>query len=209
MKYLIITFFIFNFSCINEYKELPVYGRSEIIKIETDNGYIYDTIPHSVKDFEFLNQDSIKVNNETFKNSIYVADFFFTTCPTICPVMKSNLIKVYNKYIDNNNVKYLSHTINPQYDNVNVLSEYSDRLNVTSDKWHFVTGDIDEIYSIAMNSYMVTAIEDENEPGGFLHSGAFLLVDNNKKIRGVYDGTIEEEINRLIKDIALLLETIS
>ena len=206
MKFINIFFLIFIFSCSKD-RELPIYGRSEIVKNETNEGLIYDTIHHTIKEFEFINQDSLIVNNETFKNSIYVADFFFTTCPTICPVMKNNLIKVYNNYLDNDKVMYLSHTINPEYDNVKVLRNYSDRLNINSNIWHFVTGDINQIYMIAKNSYMVTAIEDENEPGGFLHSGAFLLVDSKKKIRGVYDGTIESEINRLISDIEILLKT--
>ena len=93
MKFINIFFLIFIFSCSKD-RELPIYGRSEIVKNETNEGLIYDTIHHTIKEFEFINQDSLIVNNETFKNSIYVADFFFTTCPTICPVMKNNLIKI-------------------------------------------------------------------------------------------------------------------
>ena len=209
MKFFPFYILILLYSCNNYTKSLPIYGRPDIIENKTDNGISYDTIPHSVEDFQFLNQDSMIVSNLTFSNSIYIADFFFTTCPTICPVMKNNMIKVYEKYIDNSKVKYLSHTINPLYDNVEILSKYSDRLGVDSDTWHFVTGDLDEIYDIAKSSYMVTAIEDKNEPGGFLHSGVFLLVDNNRNIRGVYDGTDMSEVNRLINDIEVLLETIS
>ena len=209
MKFLPFYIFILLFSCNYPIKELPIYGRQEIIENKTNNGISYDTIPHSVENFQFINQDSMVVTNSTFSNSIYIADFFFTTCPTICPVMKNNMIKVYDKYIDNSKVKYLSHTINPLYDNVEILSRYSERLDVDSNIWHFVTGDLDEIYDIAKSSYMVTAIEDKDEPGGFLHSGVFLLVDNNRNIRGVYDGTDMSEVNRLINDIEVLLETIS
>ena len=91
-------------SCNDSYRELPLYGRSEIIKKETENGTIYDTIPHTVEEFHFINQDSIIISNNTFKNSIYVTDFFFTTCPTICPLMKNNMMKVYDEYVNNSNI---------------------------------------------------------------------------------------------------------
>ena len=103
---------------------------------------------------------------------------------------------------------YLSHTINPDYDNIFTLKKFSDRLGVNSKIWHFVTGDIDEIYNTAKSSYMVSALQDENEPGGFLHSGTFLLVDQNRNIRGIYEGTDKSEINRLIRDIEILLPLI-
>lgn len=193
------------FSCSVEKRELPIYGRSEIIETNIDGIISFDTINHTIKAFKFYNQDSILIDNNTFNNSIYIADFFFTTCPTICPIMKNNLLKVYNQFENNENVKYLSHTINPDYDNIFTLKKFSDRLGVNSKIWHFVTGDIDEIYNTAKSSYMVSALQDENEPGGFLHSGTFLLVDQNRNIRGIYEGTDESEINRLIKDIEILL----
>ena len=178
-------------SCSVEKRELPIYGRSEIIETNNDGIISFDTINHTIKAFK-----------------IYIADFFFTTCPTICPIMKNNLLKVYNQFANNENVKYLSHTINPDYDNIFTLKKFSDRLGVNSKIWHFVTGDIDEIYNTAKSSYMVSALQDENEPGGFLHSGTFLLVDQNRNIRGIYEGTDKSEINRLIKDIEILLPLI-
>ena len=196
-------------SCTKETKNLPVYGRKEVTEKVINNHVIIDTINHTVKNFSFYNQDSIEVTGDTFNNSIYVADFFFTTCPTICPVMKTNLLIVYNKFLENKNVKYLSHTINPEYDNIKTLNKYAQSLNVNSETWHFVTGEIEDIYKIAKDSYMVSALEDENEPGGFLHSGTFLLVDTNKNIRGIYDGTSRSEMSRLIRDIEILLESIS
>ena len=122
--------------------------------------------------------------------------------------MKNNLIKVYNRFSNNKKVKYLSHTVNPDYDNVSTLKKFSDRLDVDSKIWHFVTGDIEDIYNTAKLSYMVSALKDDNEPGGFLHSGTFLLVDQNRNIRGIYEGTDDSEIHRLIKDIEILLPTI-
>ena len=209
MRLFIVIFLIISLSCSTEKRNLPIYGRSEIKEINIDGKISLDTINHYIKKFSFYNQDSILVDNSTFNNSIYVADFFFTTCPTICPVMKNNMIKVYNRFINNKRVKYLSHTVNPDYDNVSTLKKYSDRLDVDSKVWHFVTGEIDDIYNTAKLSYMVSALKDENEPGGFLHSGTFLLVDQNRNIRGIYDGTDESEVNLLIKDIELLLLTMS
>ena len=154
-----------------------------------------------------INQEGDTITNKSFQNNIYLADFFFTTCPTICPIMKSNLLKIHDHFIDNKNIKFLSHTINPAYDNVKRLSEYSRNLGVNSKKWHFVTGDLDYIHEIAKKSYMVTAMEDSSEPGGFLHSGTFLLVDGERRIRGVYDGTDESEIPKIKDDIMTLLES--
>ena len=126
MRLFITITFLSLFSCSIEKRELPIYGRSEI-KERNDNGIIsFDTLNHTIKAFKFYNQDSILVDNNTFNNSIYVADFFFTTCPTICPIMKNNLIKVYNRFLNNERVKYLSHTINPDYDNVLTLKKFSD-----------------------------------------------------------------------------------
>lgn len=205
MRLFIISVFFTLFSCSPEKRELPIFGRSEI-KENNSNGIIsFDTINHTIKTFKFYNQDSILIDNNTFNNSLYVADFFFTTCPTICPVMKNNLIKVYDRFLNNEKVKYLSHTINPDYDNILILKKFSERLGVNSKVWHFVTGDIDDIYNTAKSSYMVSALKDDNEPGGFLHSGTFLLVDHNRNIRGIYEGTDESEINRLIDDIEKLL----
>ncbi|PDH49203.1 MAG: SCO family protein [Rhodothermaeota bacterium MED-G16] len=210
MKLHILLIFISSFiSCNQEIKKLPVYGRNEITKKVLNGEIVIDTINHSIKNFSFYNQDSTKITRDTFDNAIYVADFFFTTCPTICPIMQNNLLLVYNEFSENKNVKYLSHTINPEYDNTKTLKKYAERLGVSSDRWHFVTGEIEDIYKIAKDSYMISALEDENEPGGFLHSGTFLLIDTNKNIRGIYDGTREVEMSRLMSDIKILLKSIS
>lgn len=187
--------------------ELPVLGRPEIVEKEVNGEVVYDTIPHKIRDFSFVNQDSSIVTNETFEDKIYVADFFFTSCPTICPTMKQQMLRVYNKYKDHSEVAILSHTIDPEYDTVALLKDYAERLGVTSDTWHFVTGDRDEIYDIAEESYLSIANEDETAPGGFVHSGAFILIDKEGRIRGVYDGTIPEQVDILIKDIQRLLNS--
>ncbi len=209
MRFLFLITLFLSQSCINETKKLPIYGRSEIIPKKVNGKIINDTLYHKIKDFSFYNQDSLLVTNNTFKNSIYITDFFFTSCPTICPIMKSNLLKVYDSFKNNNKVKFLSHTINPEFDTIEILNKYSEKLGVKSSIWHFVTGEYSTLYDLAQTSYMVSALKDENEPGGFLHSGTFLLIDTNRHIRGIYDGTNDLEINRLIQDVNILFNSIS
>ena len=186
-------------------KKLPVLGRKTIEPITVDGEVRYDTINHTIRSFAFMDQDSVLVTNNTFADKIYVADFFFTTCPTICPIMKAQMLRIYDTYKNENDVLILSHTIDPEHDNVTVLNEFASRLGVKSKKWHFVTGEREKIYEIAQSSYMVTALADENEPGGYIHSGAFILVDKSGQIRGLYDGTDAKDVDRLIKDIKTLL----
>lgn len=178
-------------------RKLPVYGNTIYIA--------EDTLYHTIEDFELIDQDSNIVNNETFLGKVYIADFFFTSCPTICPVMKKQMLRVYERYEDYDEVAFLSHTIDPEYDTIALLKDYADRLGVDSEKWKFVTGDQDYIYYLGESSYMVMVDEDIEAPGGFIHSGAFLLVDKEKRIRGIYDGTVEREVNILMEDIKTLL----
>ncbi|MEO9964390.1 MAG: SCO family protein [Reichenbachiella sp.] len=185
--------------------ELPIMGRKKIVEKEVEGKMVIDTLDHMIADFAFYNQDSLLVTNDTFSDKIYVSDFFFTSCPTICPKMKKQMLRVYEKYYDEPQLAILSHTIDPTYDNVEVLSAYAEALGVESTKWHFVTGDEEVIYELGEKSYMVTAGEDSNAPGGYIHSGAFLLVDNQRRIRGVYDGTMEEQVDILLSDIQILL----
>jgi protein SCO1/2 len=187
--------------------ELPVLGRPKIVTNEVNGVIVTDTIPHKIEPFSFVDQDSMIITNDTFKDKIYVADFFFTSCPTICPVMKQQMLRVYDVYKDQPTVAILSHTIDPEYDTVALLHDFADRLGVSSQTWHFVTGDKDAIYDIAETSYMVVANEDDNAPGGYIHSGAFLLIDQEGQIRGVYDGTLEDQVDLLIKDIDRLLKS--
>lgn len=192
--------------CNANNEHLPILGRREAVEKEIDGEIKVDTIYHTIADFKFVNQDSNVVTPETFAGKIYVADFFFTSCNTICPVMKTQMLRVYEEFEGNGEVLFLSHTIDPEYDTVPVLKDYSERLGVESEKWHFVTGEKENIYGIGQGSYMVTAMEDQAHPGGFLHSGAFILVDEDLRIRGIYDGTDEKEVDQLINDIPRLLK---
>lgn len=185
---------------------LPILGHSSINEFEMEGKVIKDTIYHKIADFSFINQDGEVVTNSSVQGKVYVADFFFTTCPTICPTMKAQMLRVYEEYKDNPNFQILSHSIDPTHDTQEVLKEYSQRIGIEDAKtWHFLTGDQEKIFEIGQTSYLTTAMEDQNEPGGFLHSGAFILIDQRGRIRGLYDGTKEDQVNRLIKDIPKLL----
>ena len=183
-------------ACAVKNDALPILGE------RTVNGN--DTIFHTIAQFQFVDQDSAIVTNETFDGKIYVADFFFTSCRTICPIMKTQLLRVYETTEGMSDVLILSHTIDPEYDTVALLHDFANRLGVSVSRWHFVTGAKDSIYKIAQTSYFATAMEDKSEPDGFIHSGAFLLIDKERRIRGKYDGTKEDDVNRLVADIKRL-----
>ncbi|WP_064196923.1 MULTISPECIES: SCO family protein [Emticicia] len=195
------TIFIFSiitlFSCDNSSRKLPILGEREFI-----NG---DSVYHTIPDFSFVNQDSAVITNKNYEDKIYVTDFFFTTCPTICPVMKKQMLRVYEKYKTNPKVGILSHSIDPRHDSVQVLREYAKRLGISGNMWNFVTGEKSKIYEIGEKSYYVTAGEDSTAAGGIIHSGAFILVDTRRRVRGVYDGTKETDVTKLLKDMDVLL----
>lgn len=188
-----------------EQKKLPIFGQREVVTREVDGKPVTDTAYHTIAPFEFTNQDNQTITNETFNGKIYVADFFFTSCRTICPIMKTQMLRVYEKIKDDPEVLILSHTIDPEYDTVELLHDFAKRLDVKTDKWHFASGQPkDSVFNLAQTSYFSTAMEDKAEPDGFIHSGAFLLIDKKGRIRGKYDGTKEDDVNRLIKDINVL-----
>jgi protein SCO1/2 len=185
--------------------KLPILGDKGI-RVKVVNGKtVTDSAFHTIPDFAFVDQYGDTVTAKTMANKIYVADFFFTTCPTICPKMKVQLKRVYEKFKGNPNVMLLSHTIDPEHDSVAVLNKFAQDLGVTGNQWLFVTGDREKIYDIAQGSYMVTAQADPSAPGGSVHSGAFILVDKDRHIRGIYDGTTEAGVDELMKDMNRLL----
>ena len=184
----------------SEIAELPILGERYV----DDN---QDTVYHSIADFAFVNQVGDTIRKEDMAGKVYVADFFFTTCPTICPVMKKEMLRVYEQFKGEPNFRILSHSIDPTHDTQAVLKDYAEKLGVPdAATWNFLTGDQEKIFEIGQTSYLTTAMTDDMEPGGFLHSGAFLLVDQQGRIRGVYDGTKTEQVDRLLADIPKLLK---
>lgn len=195
--FLLFAFCFLLYSCASKKEEkLPIFGE-RIMEGK-------DTLYHTIPPFQFVDQDSSLVTNQTFNDKIYVSDFFFTSCRTICPIMKTQMLRVYDSIKNDPDVLLLSHTIDPEFDTVALLRDFANRLDVKSSKWHFVTGVKDSIYHVAQTGYFATALEDKTEPDGFIHSGAFLLIDKERRIRGKYDGTKEDDVNRLLKDIRRL-----
>jgi len=201
MKYLFVSLLaavVFSCNLPEIPKNLPMYGFHDV---DPATG---DTIYHTIPDFSFLNQDSVAVTNATFAGKAYVADFFFTSCPTICPKVKQQMMRLYEKYRNDNRLLLLSYTIDPKRDTVGKLRDFAGRMGVTSDKWHFVTGDKDKIYALA-DDYMSIATENPEAPGGFDHSGWLLLIDKDRHIRAYCNGTKPEEVTRFMDDIDWLL----
>lgn len=178
---------------------LPVIGEKKLAGVDGK-----DTIYHSVQPFSFINQYHDTVTEKTIENKIYVADFFFATCQSICPKMSSQLVHVQNAFKNDNKVLILSHTVNPSNDSVEVLNGYAQTYGAVKNKWHLLTGNKKEIYDMARYSYLVNALEDDGTAEGFLHSELFVLVDAQKRIRGMYDGTDSVAVLKLISDIKLL-----
>ena len=200
MRYLILfslALWVLFTACSPQPQGLPILGNHDFI-----DG---DTVYHVIPDFSFTNQDSLEVTNATFAGKAYVVDFFFTSCPTICPKVKKQMLRLYERYEGDNQLLLLSHTIDTKRDSVERLKRYAENLEVTSDRWHFVTGDRDIIYEIA-EDYFSIAREDPNAPGGFDHSGWLILVDDQRHIRSFCDGTNEEKVTKFMDDIDLLLE---
>ena len=175
---------------------LPILGERDY-----ENG---DTIYHQVPDFNFIDQDSNIISQETFKGKVYVVDFFFTSCPTICPKVKQQMLRIHDRFKDNDQIFLLSHSIDTKRDSVPRLHQYAAALEVKSDKWHFVTGDKSEIYNMADN-YFIAAQEAPDVPGGFDHSGRLILVDKHRHVRAFCEGTDPESVSKFMLDIDKLL----
>lgn len=184
----------------HSFVRLPYYGE----KMLADNGK--DTIYHSIPSFKFVNQNGDTISDKTYDGKIYVADYFFTTCKTICPKMTSELIRVQEKFAYTNGmVQILSHTVNPENDSVPVLKAYANMVHADQKMWSFVTGDKKQLYDLARNGYLLNALEGDGGPDDFIHSELFILVDKEKHIRGIYDGTKITDVSKLIDGIKVLM----
>ena len=185
-------------------KKLPIY-QPNMVKFQlVDSTIQHIKRFHKIDDFSLINQNNEVVSNETYDGKIYVADFFFTTCPGICPIMKENMITLQNEFINDDNILLLSHTVTPEIDSVSVLKKYSQEKGVLDSKWNMVTGDKKQIYNLARKSYLVA--EDIESPIQYdmIHTENFVLVDSKRRIRGFYDGTDNNVMDNLINDIKIL-----
>jgi protein SCO1/2 len=186
--------------------QLPIYDPTDFNPKLVDRS-LHDKVEnHKVDDFQLTNQNGIVVTQEDYKNKIYVVDFFFTRCPSICPIMTDNLVKVQNHFIDNNNIMLLSLSVTPNIDSVSVLKKYAQQKGVVDHKWNITTGDKKHIYHLARKSYFAVVEQGDGGLQDFIHTPNFILVDTKKQIRGVYDGTDNKDVVRLINDIEILVD---
>ena len=175
-------------SCSNETPpKLPILGNADILYKTVDGKEITDTIYPKIPAFTFLNQDSLLVTNESYKNRVWVVEFFFATCPTICPKMNQNLVDIQNTFPKRDDFGIASFTINPDYDTVEVMKNYADQYGVSNPNWHFLTGQQEDIYNLANLGFNLYAAEVEGAAGGFEHSGNFALIDRQGYIRSRTD----------------------
>ncbi len=185
---------------------LPIYQPAEVNEKLVDSSIIHVAKYHKISDFNLTNQNGKEITQANYKDKIYVADFFFTTCQDICPVMTKNMYQLQEELKNDNEILLLSHTVIPEVDTVEQLKEYAIENNVDDSKWNLVTGDKKQIYELARKSYL--AVEDSNfNEFDMIHTENFMLIDKEKQIRGFYDGTNSEEINRLLKDIEILKQS--
>ena len=182
---------------------LAIYQPSEVNEKLVDSSIIHVAKYHKISDFKLTNQNGKEITQANYKDKIYVADFFFTTCQDICPVMTKNMYQLQEELKNDNQILLLSHTVIPEVDTVEQLKEYAVENNVDDSKWNLVTGDKKQIYELARKSYL--AVEDSNySQYDMIHTENFMLIDKERQIRGFYDGTNSEDINRLLKDIKIL-----
>lgn len=182
---------------------LPIYQPAQVNAKLVDTSIAYKIKYHTISDFSLINQNGDTITEAFYDDKIYVADFFFTTCQSICPIMTKNMKEVQDKLINDKEILLLSHSVTPEIDSVEQLKRYAILNQINDDKWNLVTGDKKQIYNLARKSYL--AVEDD--PLGnydMIHTENFMLIDKKKQIRGFYDGTLESEILRLLDDIEIL-----
>lgn len=192
---------IFLFYRVLNRKTLPVFDPSDVNPELVDSTIQYKSRFHKIVDFSFTNQNGKTVTQKDYEGKIYVADFFFTTCGSICPKMTTNLVEVQKAILNNPKVMLLSHTVTPEIDSVPVLKAYAIKNGVIDSKWNLVTGDKKDIYTMARKSYLAVKLGKPDELYDMVHTENFVLVDSKRRVRGFYDGTDKKEIERLIEDI--------
>lgn len=208
-SYLILMFFtisilVLTYGIINESEELPIFNPTDFNPQLVDKSLQSTHKDHTVADFELINQNGKIITQRDYDNKIYVTDFFFTRCPSICPIMSNNMEKLQNIFLEDNDVMLLSMSVTPEMDSVPILKKYAQKHRVVDSKWNIATGKKIHIYNLARKSYF--AVVDQGDGGlqDFIHTPNFILIDKKKRIRGVYDGTKDEEIKKLVTAINTL-----
>lgn len=195
------------YNALQPQKTLKVYSpamvNEELVAEEIQHVRKY----HTIADFSLTNQNGETITQDDYKDKIYIADFFFTTCPTICPIMTKNMVSLQEKIMDDQEVLLLSHSVTPQIDSVAQLKKYALEKGVVDTKWNLLTGDKKDIYELARKSYLAVKTDGDGGPFDMIHTENFILVDKEKRIRGFYDGTQKEDIQKLLKDLAILKQS--
>ena len=187
-------------------KQLPIHNPTYFNPKLVDKSIRNVSVNHTIKDFNLINQNGIKVSSKDYENKIYVVDFFFTSCPSICPIMTNNMLLIQEEFIKNNDIMLLSISVTPEIDNVQVLKKYAIKKGIIDSKWNITTGSKKHIYELARKSFFAVLDKGDGDLQDFIHTPNFILVDTKKQIRGIYDGTVEKEISRLILDINILVD---
>lgn len=187
--------------------KLPIYQPNMVNPLLVDSSLHRQKKYHTIANFELLNQNGQTVTEKNYEDKIYVADFFFTTCPTICPIMTKNMAELQASILEDDDVMLLSHSVTPQIDSVARLKAYAIEKGVIDAKWNLVTGDKKQIYELARKSYLAVQDDGDGGPYDMIHTENFILVDKEKRIRGFYDGTNREEVQKLLDDIDILKES--
>ncbi|WP_097044846.1 SCO family protein [Flagellimonas pacifica] len=192
------------YNALQPQKKLPIFQPSMVDQSLVDSTLHYKKKYHTIANFELINQNGQKISQKNYKDKIYVADFFFTTCPTICPIMTKNMAQIQNSILDDEDVLLLSHSVTPVIDSVPQLKKYALEKGVIDRKWNLVTGDKKQIYELARKSYLAVKNDGDGGPYDMIHTENFILVDKERRIRGFYDGTKKEEIEKLLGDLKTL-----
>ena len=192
------------YTALKPQKSLPIYNPADVNPELVDSTVQYVSKYHTIADFKFTNQNGKTITQKDYEGKIYVADFFFTTCESICPKMTANMVDVQKAILNNPKVMLLSHTVMPDVDSVSVLKKYALDKGIVDSKWNLVTGDKKDIYSIARKSYLAVKMGKPEELYDMVHTENFILIDSKRRVRGFYDGTNREEVKKLIEDIQWL-----
>lgn len=197
----------FMYDALKPKQRLPIYHPNMVNPQLVDSSLHRQKTNHTISDFRLTNQNGETITQADYKGKIYVADFFFTTCPTICPIMTKNMAELQGKILKDDEVMLLSHSVTPQIDSVPRLKAYAQEKGVVDAKWNLVTGDKKHIYELARKSYLAVKTDGDGGPFDMIHTENFILVDKEKRIRGFYDGTNREEVAKLLDDISILKES--
>ena len=204
---IVILFVIYD--ALKPEKRLPVYQPNMVNPELVDSTLVDVKKYHTISDFQLINQNGDTIDQDSYANKIYVADFFFTTCPTICPIMTKNMAEIQGSILEDDEIMLLSHSVTPGIDSVPRLKAYAKEKGVIDAKWNLVTGDKKQIYELARKSYLAVKTDGDGGPYDMIHTENFILVDKEKRIRGFYDGTNREEVKKLLDDLATLKKSYS